>query len=307
MRHPERWAHCTLLVGPLRAVGRRDRRARRLALAASPRTIRVRFPHDCARRDSARDHLRATTCSRRRSGARDGQRRRVTRWRCCACSPSVSSATLELRVLHVNHLLRGDESDARRAFVRELAARRWQVECRVGSLRRGRVCRRRAAQPRGRRAPRPLPLRRGGARRVVRRARARTSVTAASPSHTRSTTGSRRSSCARSRAAGTGGLTRSRTGPRPNGAPLLDCDRLRSGSGSSRSASAWREDASNADTTRSRALVRAPRAAAGRRADVNPSVRSTIVARWSFSPTTTRCCRGWPRPSWRDFAEVRPG
>ena len=121
-------------------------------------------------------------------------------------------------------MLRGADADADAEFVRALCET-LGVPVHGRALRRRRVRRRGGPQPRGRRPPRALPLRRGGARRAVRRGAACDPSTAASRSRTRATTASRRSSCARSPAPAPAG---SSSIPYARGRivrPLLDCDR----------------------------------------------------------------------------------
>ena len=178
MHLPERWAHCTMLVGrTARWVVEIAEQASRPRADRVPRdTVTDRSGTLCAwhRSPTSRAPPRPpTSCCPTARRCSPWSPAAPTRSRCCTCSPPGRSAPARRSaVLHVNHLLRGDDADADAAFVAELCAA-LGVACRVGALRRRRLRRPRAPQPRGRRPPRALPLRRGGARRAVRRSRSR--------------------------------------------------------------------------------------------------------------------------------------
>lgn len=208
-----------------------------------------------------------------------------------------------VRVLHVNHLLRGADSDGDEAFVSGLCAE-LGVECRVvrfdvaafaaeGALNledAGRRIRYRFAEEELDAWCAELGVHRQAGRIAV----AHTRDDRVETFFTRAITGSGTGALA-SIAAARGRIVR----------PLIDCDRADVRSYLEGAGVAWREDASNTDTARARALVRAELLPAAAR--LNPAFRGALARTMDLladdDALLTRMADGFAS----DFAQVEPG
>lgn len=208
-----------------------------------------------------------------------------------------------LRVLHVNHLLRGEDSDADEAFVRRLCDE-LSVECRVirydvsafaeeGGLNledAGRQVRYRFADEELDAWCADLRVRADSGRIAV----AHTLDDRIETFFMRAIAGSGMGALA-SIAHARGRVVR----------PLLDCERADLRAYLLEQGAEWREDASNADTERSRALVRADILPAAQR--LNPGFRASMARTMDLLGDDDALLSRMASAFARDFAQVEAG
>jgi len=209
---------------------------------------------------------------------------------------------LRLRVLHVNHLLRGAESDADEAFVRELCAS-VGVECRVvrydvaaHAAEFGLNLEDAGRQIRYRFAAEELDALCAELGEPPGRGRIATAHTRDDRIETffmRAIAGS-----------GSGGLASIAAVRDRIVRPLIGCDRAQVREWLESAGATWREDASNADVERSRALVRAEIVPAAQR--LNPGFRSSLERTMDLLGDDDALLTSMSSAFARDFAEVRP-
>ena len=208
-----------------------------------------------------------------------------------------------LRVLHVNHQLRGDAAEADAAFVRALCAE-LGVTCRVERY-----------DVAGYAAEHGLNLEDAGRRIRYRFAEDEVDALCDSLGVSRATG---RIAVAHNRddrietffmraikGAGMGGLASIPYRRDRIVRPLLDADRAAIRTWLIEVGQPWREDASNADTTRLRALVRAEIIPVAER--VNPSFRETLTRSIDLLAADDALLSAMADAFARDFAEVKPG
>lgn len=208
-----------------------------------------------------------------------------------------------LRVLHINHLLRGAESDADEAFVRDLCE---QV---------GVACEIARSDAAAYAAAEGLNLEDAGRRIRYRFADemldawcAELGVDSAGGRIATAHTRDDRIETFFMRAisgAGAGALSGIRPVRGRVVRPLIEADRAEVREWLETRGGAWREDASNADETRTRALVRARIIPAA--AEINPAFRATLARTLDLLGDEDTLLSGMAEAFVRDFATVEPG
>ncbi len=208
-----------------------------------------------------------------------------------------------LRVLHVNHLLRGVESSRDEQFVRALCES-LQVECRVARYDVAEYA-----------ATERLNLEDAGRRVRYRFAEeeldAWCAELAENPERGRVAVAHTRDDRVETffmravAGSGTGALNALAPVRGRVVRPLVDCDRAQVREWLSSLGQQWREDASNTDTARSRALVRAELLPVAER--LNPRVREAIVRTMDLLGDDDALLSRMAEAFVRDFAEVIPG
>lgn len=210
---------------------------------------------------------------------------------------------VRVQVLHVNHRLRGEESQADEAFVRDACAR-LGVACRVVEF-----------DVAGFAEAAGLNLEDAG-RQVRYRFAAETldawcEQLGAPRAHGRIVTGHTRDDRVETF------FVRALTGAGPGAfssiapvrgdivRPLLDCERAQVRAWLESRGTAWREDSSNADTERLRALVRAAIVPVAEQ--VNPAFRETLARSMDLMAADDALLSSMARAFVRDFADVEPG